>query len=202
MAQGSVLDRRRFRTSARLVTTGLAVVLLAGCIGATSRADFDEEIRGRGGGLSAAFVTDALDVVAAEVGATSWQELRVLSLRAQPGNRAVTVVVRRVDRPEFVDTVTVRDGELLASVPLQDADELPLDDLVIPLDSVALDRMAEIRAEALAVFADEYGDDDGFVESVTLTRAGSDVALSVDVESARRTATVVFTADGSLREIG
>ncbi len=185
--------------AARIVATSLLVVVLAGCIGATPREDFDAEVQARGGGLTAEFLTESLDVVATELGARSWTDLMVLSLRARPGDRSVTVVVRQPQREDFVDTISIRDGEIVAAVPLQDAGDLPLDDLAIDLADVALDRIAEIGAEALAAF----GDEGAFVDRVEVTRGGTggDVVLSVDVESDRRTATVRFTADGELEGI-
>ena len=55
----------------------------------------------------------------------------------------------------------------------------------------------EISADALEAF----GDEGAFVESIAVTRTGADVEIAVDVESDRRTATVTFDADGTLRGV-
>lgn len=181
----------------RIALAGLAMLVLSACVGATTRAEFEEEIRRRGGGLTTDFVTESLDVVAVEVGASSWTELDVLALNAKPGNRTLATNVRREDRRDFVDTISVANGEITNVTPVQDAGDLPLDDLEIPLDSVALDQIEQLSDEALAVF----GQEDGFVDAIGVVRAGDDVTIRIDVESARETATVVFSADGTLRGI-
>ena len=183
--------------TARLLLIGVIVLVASGCIGATPRDEFEAEVRARGGGLSNTFLVESLDLIAVDVGGSSWEELDVLSLTAQPGNRTVVAAVRREDRRDFVDTVTVVDGEIRASTPLQDAGDLPLDDIEIPLSTVAIEDIEEISQAALEAFDDPGG----FVEAITITRAGDVVTITVDVESDRQTATASFDADGTFRGI-
>lgn len=184
-------------TGGRLLGAVLATVALAGCVGATPRDEFEAEVRARGGGLSNEFITGSLDVMAAEVGATSWTELEVLALSARPGNRSVTANVRNAVRPDFVDTIAVVDGEVASSTPIQDAGDLPLDEVVIPLGGLPLDRVEDLADEALAAF-DQPG---GYVEALGVVRTGSGVRIDIDVESDRETATVTFSSDGTLEAI-
>lgn len=181
----------------RIALAGLAALVIAGCIGATPRDDFEAEVRARGGGLTDTFLTDALEVIAVDIGAAGWEDLQVLSMSASPGNRSVTAVVRDPSQLDFVDTISVREGEIVASTPMQDADDLPLDELVIQLGTVAIDDIERIRTEALTAF----GQEDAFVSRITVVRLGTDVVVSVDVESDRRSATATFGAEGDLRGI-
>lgn len=180
----------------RLVAVA-AVVALTGCIGATPRDEFDAEVRARGGGLSNSFVTDGLDALAAHAGAAAWQDLDVLFLTVTPGSRSLTASARNPARDDFVDTIVVRDGEVVSSTPVQDADELPLDEIVVPLGAVALDRVEDIVDRALEAFDDPTG----FVERLTVSRAQGDVRIVVELESDRVTATATFDADGNLTGI-
>jgi hypothetical protein len=182
----------------RLVSAGIAVVALSACIGATPREDFDAEVQARGGGLTGGFVDTSLAAIASDFGATDWRELEVMFLSVMPGNRTVTAAVRDPRRSEFVDTLLVKDGEVLSTTPMQDADKLPLDDLVVLLGTVAIDPIEELTSAAL----DAFGEVDGFVERLTVSLVAGEPLIQVEVESARRTATVTFDATGDLVEVG
>lgn len=176
---------------------GLAVVALTGCIGTTSRDDFNEEVRARGGGLTSAFVEESLAAVAGEYDVADWRTLSALSLVIQPGGRLATATVRDPGRLDFVDTIVVRDAEVRTTTPLQDAGDLPLEAVSFPLGSVAIVPVEPLAASALEAF----GEEDGYVESMTVSRIVDDVTIRVDLESARRTATATFDAGGTLVEI-
>ncbi len=178
----------------RRLLAGLAVLALAGCVGATPRDEFDAEVRARGGGLTMAFVDDSLAALATEVGAGSWTELEVMFLTITPGSRSVTASVRDPRRADFVDTIVVSDGKVVASTPVRDADELPLDDVTVRLGSVALDRVEEMSSAARAAF----GESDGYVSRLTVTRVLGAAQIDVALESARVTATATFDANGDL----
>ncbi|MGI9645562.1 MAG: hypothetical protein ACR2O6_09670 [Ilumatobacteraceae bacterium] len=177
-----------------VVAIGLALVALTGCIGATTRDDFDEEVRARGGGLTSTFVDDSLAAIAAEYDVADWRTLSALSLVIQPGDRLVTATVRDPARLDFVDTKVVVDAEVRSTTPLQDAGDLPLDAITFPLGSVAI-----VPVEPLATAAlDAFGEEGGFVQSMAASLTAGEVTIRVDLESARRTATATFDAEGTL----
>ena len=49
-------------------TAVVAAIGLTGCIGATDRSDFDEEVRSRGGGVTVDWIAESMDIVAVSVG--------------------------------------------------------------------------------------------------------------------------------------
>lgn len=180
-----------------LLAASIAAIALTACIGATPRADFDAEVRARGGGLTTGFVDASLTVVASQFGSGDWRDLEVMFLTISPGNRTVTASVRDPRRPDFVDVVAVKDGDVLSTTPVQDAADLPLDDLVVLLSDVAIEPIDRLTSDALAAF-DEA---EGYVKSLSVSRVAGEASVRVDVESARRTATVIFDAAGNLLEV-
>lgn len=172
-------------------------LVISGCIGATDRADFDAEVQARGGGVSTAWIGVAIDAVAAEVGAASASELMVISLDVDPTKRALVVVARRGDEPDFVDTVVVRDGEVVAATPMQDADQLPLDEVMIRVGDLPIDDLEALSDEAL----EEFGEPDGFVGSILMSLQSGVPTVRIAVESARRTGFVLFDQSGRFIEV-
>ena len=182
----------------RHVVAGATVpILVTGCIGATDRSEFDDEVRRRGGGITSAWIDDALDVAAAELDVADGDDLEVLTLLINGTSRTVTVNARRGDRPEFVDSVTVREGEWFATVPIRDADELPLDDLTIALGELPLDALEEMVDTALV----EFGEPDSYVTTVSVSRGSGEPRITMQIASIRRTGAAVFDANGVLQEI-
>lgn len=188
---------RSRRSTLVAIVVAAGAVATSGCIGATDRADFDAEVRARGGGISSVWIADAIDLIAAEVGAGDRSELEVLAVTITPGQRSVTATARRADRPDFVDNVTVIEGDVRGVSPMQDADQLPLDDLAVPVDDLPLDRVEELTDLALA----EFGEADGYVRSMRFALISGERRIDVDVESARRTGSVLFDGDGNFLEI-
>ncbi len=168
-------------------------VVCAGCIGATDRDDFDAEVRARGGGISNEWVVDAMEAIAAEVAAPSGDDVQVLSMAVDPSSRTVAATVRRADRPEFVDSVVVVDGEVRSVSAVQDADELPLDDLTVAAGALPLDDVEALSDRALA----EFGETDGYVEGLTVIVDPGGAIIRVEVGSERQTGEVLFGADGT-----
>lgn len=168
-------------------------VVLAGCIGAVDRSEFDAEVRARGGGVTSTWIVESFDAVARSVGGTSASELQTLSFNVNTTNRTATVVTRRVDRPEFVDTVVVRQGDVVSTAALQDADSLPLDDLSVPFAALPMDQIEELSDRSLS----EFGEPDGFVAAIRLDSIGGGHQIIVKLESARFTADVTFSTDGT-----
>lgn len=186
--------RRAVVTLVAIVTAALAA---SGCIGATDRPDFEAEVRARGGGVSTTWIADALDLAAVELGAARAADLDAMNLRVNSTARTVVVMARRADRPDFVDNVVVREGEVLSVSPLQDADQLPLDEITFAVGDLPIDRLEEIADEALQAF-DEA---DAFVEYISVSITQGQPLIRVGVDSSRRTGVVVFDASGTLVEV-
>lgn len=175
----------------------VVTIVLTGCIGAVDRSEFDAEVRARGGGVTTDWIAESFDLVAAEAGATSADQLSVLSVRVDPPIRSTTISARRADRPDFVDVVSVRDGEVVSVSPIQDADNLPLDDITFSLSSVPVEMFEALTDQAIVEFAET----DGFVDAITISYDGFAPVIKLEMESARRTANAVFTLDGVFVEI-
>ena len=169
----------------------------SGCIGAIDRADFDDEVRARGGGISSQWIDDSVEAAADRLGVVTTDEIELLTLTIDGTNRVVTVSARRGDRPDFVDSVVVSEGEVVAVTPIQDADQLPLDDLTIRLGDLPIDQLERLTDEAV----DAFGADDGFVTGIRVALENGEPTLAIDLESSRRTGTAVFAADGTLIEL-
>lgn len=174
-----------------------AAAFTSGCIGAIDRADFDEEVRSRGGGISAEWIEDSLAASADRLGLADPDDIELLTLNIDGTNRVLTVSARRGDRPEFVDSVVVRQGEVIAVTPIQDADQLPLDDLTVLVADLPIDRLEMLTDEAIAAF----GADDGFVTGITVALTNGEPTVTLALESSRRTGAAVFDAAGTLIEM-
>lgn len=182
---------------ARALAAAALAFAMSGCIGATDRADFEAEVRARGGGLTTAWVAEALDLIAAEVAVSPTSDVELMTLSINPPNRSVAVTARRGDDPKFADSVVVRQGQVVSVSPVQDADQLPLDEVTFAVGEVALDDLERVGDEALT----EFGEADGFVNSITVSLADGEPVMSMSLSSARRTATARFEADGTFIEV-
>ena len=174
------------------------VVACAGCVGATDRADFEEEIESRGGGFSEDIVTDAVAELADEVGTGDFE---ITHLTVSPLVPVVSARVRNPAAPDEVDDYTFRGDELVEVEPVRLSSDTDLDAEVLPITDFALDRLDEAVDTAL----DEFGATDGYATSVQLSVTPSSAVAAdpvgqvvVHVESPRAAATVRFTADGEL----
>jgi hypothetical protein len=185
---------RRFGSRALLIAITLAST--SGCIGAMDRPEFDAEVQRRGGGIADEWIIDGLSAVAAEVDAGDLAGLSVMTMTITPPNRSLVVQARRGDRPDFVDTVTVIEGEVVGVTPVQDADELPLDDLTIAVTDLPVDGWDDLGDRALA----ELDFDDGYVDHISLSVVEGEHQLAVFVDSPRETGWVTFDAAGRLLE--
>ena len=177
-----------------LAAVALVSIVTSGCIGATDRADFDEEVRSRGGGISSTWIDESLDAAANALGLTDATDLEFLTLSINGTTRTVIVNGRRGDRPDYVDSVAVRQGDVVSVAPLQDADELPLDDITIPLEDVPIDDIETLVDIALA----DFGEVDASVATITVSLAGGTPTITMRLASARRTGTAEFDLDGEL----
>ncbi len=180
-----------------MIAVAAVPIIAAGCIGATDRSEFDEEVRRRGGGITSTWVDEALDVAAAELSVADGGDLEVLTLLIDGTRRTLTVNARRGDRPDFVDSVTVKEGKWFATVPIQDADELPLDDLTIALDELPLDSLEELVDTALT----DFDEPDSYVTSISVSLRSGEPTITMEIASTRRTGTAVFDTNGVLQEV-
>lgn len=180
---------------------GLAATLLAfaasGCIGATDRADFDTEVRARGGGLTSAWITEGLDLVASEVNVTPTSDLELVTLAINSTDRSLSAQARRGDQNDFVDVVVVKQGDVVAITPIQDADQLPLDDITFTVDQLPLASIETLGDTALR----EFGEDDGFISRINVSLRDGSPLITVSLASTRQTGKATFTADGTFIEM-
>lgn len=174
----------------------MVAAAVSSCVGAIDRADFDAEVRSRGGGVSSSWIDESLEAAATALGVADPDQLQVLTLSIDAQNRSLTVTARRGDRPEFVDTVAVRETEVIATTPIPDADDLPLDDLTTTLGDLPIDRIEELSDTALESF-----DSDAFVTGVIVGTTDGDPTITVSIGSERQTGQVVFDAGGTVLEV-
>lgn len=182
---------------ARNLVLVVVAIALSGCIGAVDRSEFDAEVRRRGGGVTTDWIIESFDSVAVSVAGTSASDLVLMSFNVNTANRTVTAVARRVDRPDFVDVVIVRQGDVVSTSPMQDADDLPLDDLTVPFTALPMDRIESLTDRAL----EEFGEVDGFASGILLQADAAGHYVTVKLESARQTADALFALDGTFREL-
>lgn len=180
----------------RCVAIAIVVTVTSGCIGAIDRADFNDEVRRRGGGISSDWIDESIRMAAARLEVATPEDIELLTLTIDGTNRVLTVTARRGDRPEFVDSVVVRDGDVVSVSAVQDADQLPLDDLTMSLADLPLDRLETLADEAI----NEFDAADGSVSGIVVALADGAHTITFTLESSRRTGTAVFDVDGILIE--
>jgi len=180
-----------WRVGAVVVAVAVAV---GGCVGATSRDEFDAEVIERGGGLVPALPLDAIATLEAELGT---DDAAFEQITITPQARVVSMTVQDPSRPSNLDDYVVREGDLSDPRPVQLSGGESLESALFSADDVpALGRLDELGATA----ARELGIDDGVVTSVVVSRAGGDLRLLMSVESDRARGSAVFTPDGELVE--
>ncbi|MBN2624348.1 MAG: hypothetical protein JXA83_13310 [Acidimicrobiales bacterium] len=183
------------------MAAGAGVLVLGGCIGSIERDDFDDEVRGRGGGLDGGLLTDAVDAIEADLGV---DELRVQSFEVRPGY--VIVQVQVPADPEALDVYRFGSSGLYGGrgltgptpVPRR-ADAPPLDGLVFAPEDAGLDAFDDMVDEALEV-AELDG---GYATDAAVRQAPSgDIGpvTGVTVTDDRSTVVVTFSADGTVVE--
>ena len=189
---------RRWRGGRRsLAFAAGGALLAAGCVGSTPRADFNADLQARGGGVTAEQFQVAAELVADEVAVADADDLQLISLSASGTARTYSFVARRGDQPDFVDTVVVRDERIVSVEPVQDAGEDDLDALSVAFGDLPVEDTEALIDQAIV----EFGDPDTVLTRFGLsTFPGNDPTIRVDVESPRRTGTIVYDLDGELIE--
>jgi len=190
-------EHRARHLAIQVLLLGVIGVVASGCIGAVDRSDFDAEVAARGGGVADVWIDEALTAVAEEVGATSVGALRVLTLTIVPANRTLVAQARRVDNPSFVDTIAVAQGDVVGVTPLQNADDLPLESITVPVSSIAGGRWGELGDAALS----EFGHPDSHVTRISMSVFSGEHRIDVAVESPRNTGSVTFDLAGNVIEV-
>lgn len=171
-----------------------AALVLTGCIGATSRTDFDTEVRERGGGLSADLLIEAAERVESRQGDTG----RLLIRNATLSHLSGSLQVSSEDFPREVDSWSWSEGSVRGPTPAGNADDSELDEhfTVDVLD-------AEVIEGAIDAAVVASGLRGAWAESVSFTgRAGNTYEARFSVTNRRETQSWSFGPDGALRRAG
>lgn len=182
------------------VAAGLAAVVAvigSGCIGTTDRAEFNETIRQRGGGLTSELPGDAVAAVAAELD-VAVDDVEVRTVTVTPLDATVVLEVRDPAVPGNLDRYVVRRGAVDEVAPIRLAASDDLDAQTFPVAGLALDEVESMVDAALA----EFGPG-GYVSSLSAGRTGpgDGVVIQLALESPRAAATARFTPGGELLEV-
>lgn len=179
-----------------VVTLAAGAILLGGCIGATPRDDFEEEIRSRGGGFTESMIGGPLEDAARRLGT---DDLQLLMLMATPEYAAVTMEVRNPNNSREVDRYFYQGGSLQSTEPVKVSVRDDLDSETIHVNDLAVDMLEEMTDQALATFDTEGG----FVSSIQATSVwGPDdpsnmlLGWRISLSSPRTDAVASFAADG------
>lgn len=174
------------------MSTVAAAMVLSGCLGASSRADFERMVQERGGGVSAA----TLDVMLADIRArTGSDDPSIRFGRINFGVNTAVFEVRSPARPNELDAYTYRNEQFVSVEPVRLTRDDDLDVETIPLSSLRLDVEA-LSDRALAEF-DSTG---GYVTGLSIIVFIPPGGIRVDVESPRSSGTAIFGPDGTFLE--
>ncbi|WP_040743270.1 hypothetical protein [Nocardia tenerifensis] len=198
----------------------LVAVTTTGCLGAVDRADFEHDLRSRGGGLVSALPAAAFDTLRRRLDTAELHASVVLLTAPESGtmsfsvpagspqvgrffdeNRslltqdsAVHLRLRVPARPDQQDDYTFANGALHGPKPVHvSAFEDPDSEMFDVRDVSGLLRLEEVLDAALAQAAIENGS----VTSVLVHRVGPDPMMTVDVTSPRTTVLVRFDRAGT-----
>lgn len=175
--------------------------VLASCVGSVDQDEFNDEVHERGGGLSHEVIDDAVAAVAADQGI---EAVQVRSMSVMPGR--VALEVRVPGSIEDVDAYTYGTSGMFGGEGLDgpepvhtSAVEQPLESAVFTTEQAGIQRFDDLVDQAIAE-ADLPG---GYATGATIDRpeGSRQPVVEVTVTNARRTVTVVFTADGTLVEV-
>ncbi|MFD0360165.1 hypothetical protein ACFQZZ_01730 [Nocardia sp. GCM10030253] len=189
-----------------------------GCIGAVDRADFEDIVHERGGGLVTALPTGAIAAVREHLGVADFQTsiilltapnssqvrmvvpdrptqlTRFLNGHHLAGPQAVAHLRIRVPRqPEQLDDYTFTQGALSKPTPVQVAASDDLDGEAFAAGEVTgLSRIEQIVDTALA----RSGLENGYVSTLLVNRFNRDILMTVNVTSPRAAAVAQFDSAG------
>lgn len=178
-----------------------STLVLGACVGAIGQAEFDDEVRARGGGLDGGLVADAVDAIEDDLDVDG-VHLRAVDVR--PG--LVTLQVQVPTDPDELDTYQFGSSGRYGIRGLSDPTpvargpgEPPLESQLFAPDTAGFERFDAMVAEAL----DAAEVDGGYAEraSIIRTGAGGGPVTAVTVTNERRTAVATFAPDGTMLEV-
>lgn len=177
------------------VCVALAVLATSGCVGDTTRSEFDAIIAERSKGIPASLPGRAFDALEERLGVSSIS-LRSVDIDDQ---RAVLLVVRVPDTDDELDSYTYADGKLGDPNPMPTSIEDTLEtDTFQPEQVPALDDVSILVERAL----EELDIADAAFEDFAVRRnPATGVELLVEAASERRSGQVRFDADGDVVEV-
>ncbi|TCJ96665.1 hypothetical protein [Nocardia alba] len=202
----------------------LVVLGTSGCVGAVDRADFEDQVRERGGGLVSSLPRDAIAALAQRTGATDLEANVIiltppnstrfrLTLNDQPAQvtrylageevlaaRAPTVRlrVRPPDRSRQLDDYFFTLGDLSAPRPVRvsAADDLDGEDFTVS-EVPGLSRIEDIVDTALA----RSTLPDGQVTVIVVSRFGREIRIVANVLSPRSEMVAEFDRTGTFLRV-
>lgn len=176
------------------VLGALVLLACAGCVGDTSRGEFEAVIAERSKGVPASLPGRAVDAVEERLGVAS---LRLRSLDIDD-RRKVLLVVQVPGTTDELDSYTYADGSLSSATPMPTSIEDTLETDTFVADQVpALQDVDGLVARAL----DELAFDEARFRQLSVRRGADGVELVVEAASARRAGQVEFDQDGTVVEV-
>lgn len=171
-----------------IVGAALTAATLSGCVGAVDRADFEQEMRERGGGMTTSLIDDGFRQLTGHYQVNS---LAVTSIDISP-DTTMGVTVRAPHKPDQLDRFTFDGARLGDPSPVMVS---VIDDL--DARSFTLDEVPALRnVEMLVDDALERSKlEDGEVTGISVSRTES-IHAAVMVESPRSRVLVVFDPSG------
>lgn len=173
----------------------LLALLSAGCVGETSRQDFIDEVRSRGGGVDLDVVGASLDTLTDELGG----DPEILGLTYTPLTTGVSLRARNTGTEDEVDSWSFVGGGVRARTPVPTDTVRDLAAHAFPASAVDLD----VIGAAVADSRERAGIDGGWVEEVAIAvEVDSEVpdrrrpVLTVTVEDDRAMAEIRFDLEG------
>ena len=147
-------------------------------------------MRHRGGGLTTALVRDAMGAMTVHY---RTKTLSFVKLTLDSRDAGVTARVRDPGRTDRLDDLTYTADGLGDPSPVKVGADDDLDAAAFTVQDVAGLRDVEELVDT-AMARTRY--EDGYVETITVTRVAAGPEINVAVSSPRADAVVVFTADG------
>ncbi len=177
----------------RILFLVVAAALVAAC-GGTGRAEFDEEIQARGGGLGSALALESIAALQEELG----DDLAFRSFTMTAGQVTIEVLVPgstdEVDSYRYGTSGLYGGGGLSGPSPVPGVgDTASLRRMLFRTQRIAWDDLDRIVDDALAA-ADLAR---GYAQTVRVDRTGPRPEIVVNVTSPRQSVPVRFRADGT-----
>jgi hypothetical protein len=203
---------------------GLCVIAMTatGCIGAVDRADFENIVQARGGGLVSGLPTGAVAALEQRLGTADLRATVILLTAPDSGRFQLVVVgqpahvtrflnaagqlagrnavahfrIQTPAQPDQLDDYTYRLEDLSKAEPVQvTADDLSASFAISEV--TALSHLEQVVDTAIG----ESGLEDGTVPAILVHSDGTDVVITVNVTAPRGAAVARFDRTGAFREV-